>query len=136
MLSTTDELRELSQVDTVDLKPPNVSFKNHKPLSISNVESFQSEDGHLLTPTNQYGGSSRNVTLKRSETRSLYAKHKLQRVVSRRFGDNNNKRIIKRALSQFLIDEEVWFVNYYMIYIFIYIYGHILSYIAYYIICI
>ena len=99
----------------VDLKPPNTKFSRqkpniNKPLSISAIESFKSdksddENSRLHDPSILKDTSSLKASLKRSKSRSLFQKRKLQRVVSKRF--NTNKRVIKKALSQFLEDEEV-----------------------------
>lgn len=112
---------------TVELKPPNTNTKFmrekpniinkqpnvNKPLSLSAIDSFQSnksDDEHsrsrldtsILKDVSSLRGKS---SLKRTKSRSLFQKRKLQRVVSKRF--NTNKRVIKKALSQFLEDEEV-----------------------------
>eukprot|EP01083_Nonionella_stella_P315919 1142785_1 len=85
-------------------KPPNGTITPqqnptiNQPLSISQIQSFKSiDDTSRLTPV--YGSNSR-----RRSNRNLYAKAKLNRVVSARFGVKKN--VIYKALSQFLTDEE------------------------------
>ena len=51
---------------------------------------------------------SKESRLRRMKSSSYHAKRQLQRAVSKRFG--TNKKVIKRALSQYLLDEEVQFI--------------------------
>ena len=85
------------------------SAKKKIKLTMKDVSSFDSDA--MDTPIRKSNRSSNRLRAQKSSSRKRsrrFSKRKLQKVVSRRF-DNTNKRIIQRALSQYLTDEEVYY---------------------------
>ena len=105
---------ELSPV-TIALKGPNSMGKSGSStytgsrvkIDLSAVSSFDSELDLPQNKDSPYLTASYNKSKSRSNrNNNKFSKRKLQRVVSRRF-DNENKRLVQRALSQYLEEEEV-----------------------------